>query len=618
MVGSIRRRSGPPRPPTAFAMENSRMPAPRIPTLERMRASLPKPSRKALVAVALVLILGLAALLRILHTRSGLPYLHHWDEPQIASTALHMMKTGDFNPHFFHYGSVSIYANLLIDILHYFYLLREEPIPFSVIIGPMDQRAINLEDIQTRFDTGWHWGVSHPSFYLWNRWLTAAFGTATVLMAYLVTRAVAGSAAGLIASAFLAVQGFHVAQSAIVTVDVPMAFFVVLVVFSTLRFDEHARPRYLVLALLVCGLATATKYNAAVSVITPLAALALASRESIPSLSWLWLAVPTLPALSFLVTMPYVILDLPEFLSQAGYELYHYAARGHGAVPTESGWAHLTLQAGRLGSGLGVVASIIVLVGVVVLLRRRCGFLTLLFPLVYLITMAGTRVAFPRNLVVLYPFLAIALGAGVLTLGRQLGRLEKRFPWRKGYAVGLASLVLAVWYAHLVFTGFVDGWRDWTHRETRSQAIDTVNSLADRISTASGGRDLRVGIAEELRIHALDLDRLEPSSAVTVKPHLNLVCRAAEYDILVTGQHYFGLWGDNKQAKEKALLLNAAKLHDVEHLVVGAAEGAAPSPTRLDGLSENPTVRIQLPRRQGQRLPPICGEGGGREPSRDA
>ncbi|MCP4661095.1 MAG: phospholipid carrier-dependent glycosyltransferase [bacterium] len=596
------------------------MPVPRIPTLDRMRASLPKPSRRTLVAVALVLILGLAALLRILHTRSGLPYLHHWDEPQIASTALHMMKTGDYNPHFFHYGSLSIYANLFVDILHYFYLLREEPIPFSVIIGPMDQRAINLDDIQTRFDTGWHWGVSHPSFYLWNRWLTAAFGTATVLVAYLVTRAVAGSAAGLIAAAFLAAQGFHVAQSSIVTVDVPMAFFVVLVVFSTLLFDQRSRPRYLVLALLLCGLAASTKYNAVVGLITPLAALALASRESIPALSWLWLAVPTLPALSFLVTTPYVVLDLPEFLSQAGYELYHYAARGHGAVSTEPGWAHLTLQLNRLGSSLGVVASVIVLAGLVVLIRRRSGFLTLLFPLVYLIYMAGTRVSFHRNLVVLYPFIAIALGVGVLTLGRQLGRLEKRVekrvPWRKGYAVGLLSLLLAAWYAQLVFTGFVDGWRDWNHRETRSQAIDTINSLADSISTEGDGGGIRVGIAEELRIHSLDLDRLE--TAVTVGPHLSLVCHAAEYDILVTGQHYFGLWGDNKQAKEKALLLNAARLQDVEHIVVGVAQGAAASPTLLDGLSENPTVLIHLPRRQGRRLPPVCDEEGGPEPSRNA
>lgn len=588
------------------------MPVPRIPTFERMRANLPKPSPRTLVAFALVLILGLAAILRILHTRAGLPYLHHWDEPQIASTALHMMKTGDYNPHFFHYGSLSIYANLLVDILHYFYLLREEPIPFSVIIGPMDQRAIQLEDIQTRFDTGWHWEVSHPSFYLWNRWLTAAFGTATVFATFFLARIIVGSTAGLIAAAFLAVQGFHVAQSAIVTVDVPMAFFVVLAVLFTLRFAEYSRPRCLVLALLFCGLAASTKYHAVVSLITPLAGLVLASRQPIPSLSGLWLAVPVLPALSFLVTSPYAVLDLPEFLSQAGYELYHYAARGHGAVSTEPGWDHLTLQLSRLGSSLGMVASVLVLVGLVVLIRRRCGWLTLLFPLVYLISMAGTRVSFHRNLVVLYPFLAIAIGAGLVILGRQLRRLEKwlktKVSWRKGIAVGSLSLLLAVWYAHLVRTGFDKGWRDWNRRETRSQAIDAVNTLADSISTKDRGGVLRVGIAEELRIHALDLERLK--IPVTVGPHLNLVCHAAEYDVLVTAHHYFGLWGDNRQAKEKALRLNAATLQDGEHMIVSAGEGVE-SPTLLDGLSEDPTVLIHLLRQQGQRVPPICDEGGG-------
>ena len=44
---------------------------------------------------------------RFLGINYGLPYLHHWDEPQIASTAITMLKTGDYNPHDFIYPALT-------------------------------------------------------------------------------------------------------------------------------------------------------------------------------------------------------------------------------------------------------------------------------------------------------------------------------------------------------------------------------------------------------------------------------------------------------------------------------------------------------------------------------
>src|SRR5262245_5828184 len=82
-----------------------------------------EPSRRARLALFLTLLVLAAALVaRVLRCSSGLPYLHEWDEPQTAGTALRIMKTGDYNPHFFNYGSLTIYLNLFVDILHYFYL----------------------------------------------------------------------------------------------------------------------------------------------------------------------------------------------------------------------------------------------------------------------------------------------------------------------------------------------------------------------------------------------------------------------------------------------------------------------------------------------------------------
>ena len=115
----------------------------------------------------LILIIFLAFILRYFQLHIGLPYLYFWDEPLTASNALQMMKTGDYNPHFFKYGSLMLYLNLLVDQLYRIYLS---------LTGAWE----GVEAIRIEADTGWHWTISHPGFYFWNRFLTAIMGTATV------------------------------------------------------------------------------------------------------------------------------------------------------------------------------------------------------------------------------------------------------------------------------------------------------------------------------------------------------------------------------------------------------------------------------------------------------
>ena len=70
----------------------------------------------------IILVIFFAFILRYFQLNIGLPYLYFWDEPLTANNALQMLKTGDYNPHFFKYGSLMIYFNLLIDQLYRIYL----------------------------------------------------------------------------------------------------------------------------------------------------------------------------------------------------------------------------------------------------------------------------------------------------------------------------------------------------------------------------------------------------------------------------------------------------------------------------------------------------------------
>ena len=63
-------------------------------------------------ALTLAIILALAAMLRFVGIGSGIPFNVGVDEPEIMERAVAMMKTGDFNPHFFDYPGLYFYVQL--------------------------------------------------------------------------------------------------------------------------------------------------------------------------------------------------------------------------------------------------------------------------------------------------------------------------------------------------------------------------------------------------------------------------------------------------------------------------------------------------------------------------
>src|SRR6476620_3600781 len=91
----------------------------------------------------------------------GMPYLHYWDEPQTASTALNIIKSGDLNPHFFRYGSLLIYACVLADFVYYFFA-HDLSLSSNLHLD-------SISDVVTNADTNWPWTISHRNF---SRWLS--------------------------------------------------------------------------------------------------------------------------------------------------------------------------------------------------------------------------------------------------------------------------------------------------------------------------------------------------------------------------------------------------------------------------------------------------------------
>lgn len=536
----------------------------------------------------IVLLVVAAAALRLMRCATGLPYLHFWDEPQTATTALRMMQTGSWNPEFFNYGSATIYLNLFVDVLHFFHLMGQPDSAPAFLT--------KLSDIKTSFDTGWHWTISHPSFYFWDRVLTAAMGTSTVILVYLLGRRLAGRWAGVLAAALLVSVEFHVHSSALITTDAPVAFLVAATALLSVLFLERGRPAFVVWALVLAGLAASTKYNAALAVLLPLGALVIARLSGAPGWRrWMWAAALLVPAAAFAAGTPYALIEFHKFLRDAGGEIRHYNVVGHGSQTIQPGMTHLVFQARQVTSNLGTYASIAALAGIPALLARRAGWVLLVFPAAYTAFMTGTKVSFHRNFVVLYPFAALAFGAGAVLIWRIAREAAGRRRAVRAAALG-GLAVLAGWsLGGSALDAAERSLEAWTVPETRTQAMEKLADLAPAWAHPAEGA--KAGISEELRIHESDLKRVK--GPFEVRPYLDLICDAARYSVIVGARRYFA---HNVAGGPEALFLNEARPAGLPIL----AEIGGRNPLYVDTISINPGILILGPPRRGEATADVC------------
>lgn len=435
----------------------------------------------------------LGFLIRFLHTSKGLPYLYNWDEPQIASNALKIMKTGDFNPHFFHYGSLLIYLNLIVDVIHYLFLMSQ---PYNTITSP--------NDIKIFTDTNWNWTISHPEFYHWNRIVTVIFATLSIVLIYKITKVLTKNKwVALVSTFFLSILQIHINYSIWVTNDVPLSFFILLVIYFLLLFLESGEEKYFYYSLIGSGLGITTKYNGGVVLVMPLIALLISHFKKGRIVNKrMWLSIIFIPALVFIIVMPYAVIDLPHFLTDVGFEIRNYKVLGPFAKVTP-GFPHFFLQLKNFYINLGLPSVIVSLIGIYGIFKRENGLLrfTFIYPVVYMYFMCNTKMSYQRNFVQMYPFIAILFGLGVLYLYKIFNKLPLNFKVKKEKfslytVILLISLILlpkAIYAVNLAID--VHNFKD-----SRTRVIDVLNKMDD-VNL--------VVFAKELRVHEYDLRRLK-------------------------------------------------------------------------------------------------------------
>ena len=373
--------------------------------------------------------------LRMYAVNWGLPYVEHHDEPESANAVMAMLRNGDWNPRFFQYPSLYLYMLRLVFAAHWAY-----------------GHHIGLYTAQSQLPEGTYYYLQSPGFFTWGRAFTAILGSATVALLFLVGRRWWGARVGLVAAAVLAVSPFHMRHSQYITTDVPSALLTLLALAAALRLLENQRWGSYALAGLVAGLAAGTKYNAGAVVLAIVAAHSLgwgrASLRQLGRLAWagFWCIA------GFLITTPYAVITPQAFIGDLMTQYSHYTdAIVSGDLTTR--WPVMGYLRFFWTEGLLPLPCLAASVGIVTCLRwrDRPGLVLVAFALPYWIFALSQMQHFFRNLMPIFPILALYTAIGTVIVGERMTVLFARVyrgtqPQRAGslriYALSLGTLTV--------------------------------------------------------------------------------------------------------------------------------------------------------------------------------
>lgn len=262
----------------------------------------------------LILLALAAAILRTAGISWGLPYEYHPDEPTHVNIILNILKTGDWNPHWFLYPSLSLYLG--VPVAAAYFLLRVQR-------GDL----VSVQDLIISRGQVAGTGITPvPGLYLGLRLMAALIGVVAILYLYRKAKPF-GERVALAAALFLLVSPMHVLTSHWYRADTMVTLFSGVAVLAAVDlYRRNSLSVYLIAGALI-GLAASVKYNVLGVLFVPLVLAHLLAGRNL--FDWrLWASI-LLSLAVFALGTPYALLDLPAFLDGFAYEINHYYVRGH-------------------------------------------------------------------------------------------------------------------------------------------------------------------------------------------------------------------------------------------------------------------------------------------------
>ena len=319
-------------------------------------------------------------------------HFFHPDERAIGFAVDRLsFKPLQLNPHFFAYGSVTLY-----------------------VIKAATSLLGGFKEALRGYDSSIFAG----------RVISALLGALTaVVLAMLGTR-LYGQRTGLLAGFLMAMAVLHVQNSHFATSDVPLTFLVLVCLYFLVRIVDTGRIRHYLLAGLFAGLAIATKFSA-LPILRPIGLTLLYRWWTVearaPRVIGRGAFLILLIGVGFFIGQPYAILDFHAFRSDILEQ--SRMVRNAGMFPYTNQYIGVPKYLYDIGQmvlwGMGPLLGIAVLAGTAVTIReavrerRMSEIILLAWVLPFFLVTGSFDVKFPRYLLPIYPLL-ILWGAAML------------------------------------------------------------------------------------------------------------------------------------------------------------------------------------------------------------
>ena len=393
--------------------------------------------------LALLAICMVCFWIRTEHIAGTLPYPQHVDEAIIANAAGDIMRYGDWHPGTFNYPSLPKY--LAVAAMSVGFVFAAPELEFN------KQRGIDIKD-----DLG---DVSVPFYTLPGvvekaRWLFALLSVVAVAMSGVVAYQLLNRPTVLILGPLvlaLSYDFFDMSKSYL-NVDIVGACFVMLGIAAALqgtRCPSSSLRWRAVIPAICAGLAAGSKYTYGLLLVPVLLAIYLFMEHG------RWLGATTIAlataGLSFLAVNPYSVIDLPTFLNGLATDVYVYAT-GHAGHEGNPGLDQLASYVSDLAWDFGVPGLILCLLGLIyaVVSDWRRTLVLLSFPVALLALLSAQKAHFLRNIIPVFPCVAVLIACGIYFLHGCLMRV----PWIRRIEVrGLQSAIGVVGFLGIFALG---------------------------------------------------------------------------------------------------------------------------------------------------------------------
>ena len=370
-------------------------------------------------------ILPIAAAARLWGIGFCLPHPHCRPDEDAISAIAGGFLAGDLNPHVFNYPALFMLAVAIVVVT----LVGAERLLHKAM--PFHFRSL-LDGTSTT-----------TTNYMVARVLSAAAGVASVWVIFRIALRLFDRTTALAAAALLGLAFLHVRDSHFGVTDVPMAFMVLIAFLYVVRLSESGARSDLWIAGLTAGLATSTKYNAALVSLPALFVIfgCLPGTKSPKARFADGATFVALMVAAFVCTSPYSLLDFQQFIADVKSDAQHLSD-GHGTV-LGRGWVYHATTTLRYGVGAPILGAGVAGMLLLIFRHPRRGLMVALFPVSYYALMGSGYTVFVRHMVPVVPFLCLAAAYFIAESASWIARRLRRPQWSP--ALVTVGLIGALW-----------------------------------------------------------------------------------------------------------------------------------------------------------------------------